>query len=85
MGDQKGTERDLGIMQGGERIAVRGKLPNLGVGTTGDGTSRRIDPSHISGRSVKAGSSHTHKGKKFTNFGRHVFSRIGPFRIVWQK
>ena len=83
MGDQEGTERDLGIMQGGERTAVGGKPLNLGVGTTGDGTSRRIDPSHISGRGVKNQSKtflsvepgSGHKGKKFSNSGKHVFFR----------
>ena len=46
MGDREGTERGPRSIQGGERVDTGGKPIDLGVGTTGDGTSRRIGPSH---------------------------------------
>ena len=46
IGDREGTERGPKSIQGGERVDTGGKPIDLGVGTTGDGTSRRIGPSH---------------------------------------
>ena len=47
LGDREGTKSDLETRKGvGERITVGGKPPDLGVGTKGDGTSRRIGQSH---------------------------------------
>ena len=46
MGDREGTETGPRSTQGGKRVDTGGKPLDLGVGTTGDGTSRRIGLSH---------------------------------------